>query len=67
MTVRAANKREANEWGKLIEDIIFNNKTEKKLEIRTENMAKYMNDYFISEQEFQEICETGDILLFEYF
>lgn len=63
--MRAPNQREAFEWGKLIEDIIYNNKTEKKLEIRSENMDKYMNDYFISEIEFQEICETGDILLFE--
>lgn len=36
-----------------------------KLKIRFENMPKYMNSDFITEEEFQEISETGDILLFE--
>lgn len=55
----------AREWAKLIDDIIFNNQSENKLSIRHENLDKYMNDDFMSEEEFQLICETGDILLFE--
>lgn len=56
----------AREWAKLIDDIIFNNQRENKLSIRHENLDKYMNDDFMSEEEFQLICETGDILLFEF-
>lgn len=66
LKLKTTTKTLAREWAKLIEDIIFNNQTENKLDIRCENMDKYMNDDFISEEEFQEICESGDILLFEF-
>ena len=66
LKLKTCSKTLAREWAKLIDDVIFNNQTESKLDIRFENMDKYLNDDFMSEEEFTLICETGDILLFEY-
>jgi hypothetical protein len=57
LKLKTCSKTMTREWAKLFEDIIFNNQTENKLSIKMENLDKYMNDDFMSEEECLLICE----------
>lgn len=63
--LKAYSKMEQKQWINVIQQVIDSNQENKKIMFKMSRIGQYINENNITEEQFVEMAETGDIVLFE--